>query len=281
MQMKAVLLARGLGSRMKQDGDTASLTASQAAAASAGSKGMMPIGNRQPGTGNQNPPRPFLDYVLNVLADAGCRSVCLIVAPDHAAIREYYEGIGRPSRLAIEFAVQPIADGTARAVLSAERYAGHDPFVVLNSDNLYPTAVVRTLVDLDGPGLPAFERDSLIRDSGFPAERVASFAALEVDTDGYLVRIIEKPGREYFAAAGPRALVSMNVWRFDSRIFDACRDVALSSRGEYELPEAVGLAVDRGVRFRTFRAGGAVLDLSRRSDVALVSARLSGVEPHP
>jgi glucose-1-phosphate thymidylyltransferase len=181
----------------------------------------------------------------------------------------------------IDYAVQPIADGTARAVLSAERYAGRDPFLVLNSDNLYPVAVLRRLVELSEPGLPAFERDSLINESGFPAERVASFAALEVDSNGYLTRIIEKPGREYFDAAGPHALVSMNVWRFDSRIFDACRDVPLSARGEYELPEAVGLAVQRGVKFRTFRAAGAVLDLSRRSDVALVSARLAGVDPHP
>ena len=66
----------------------------------------------------------------------------------------------------------------------------------------------------------------------------------------------------------------MNVWRFDARIFDACRDVPLSKRGEYELPEAVGLAVTRGVKFRAVPASGAVLDLSRRSDVALVNARL-------
>jgi UDP-N-acetylglucosamine diphosphorylase / glucose-1-phosphate thymidylyltransferase / UDP-N-acetylgalactosamine diphosphorylase / glucosamine-1-phosphate N-acetyltransferase / galactosamine-1-phosphate N-acetyltransferase len=70
----------------------------------------------------------------------------------------------------------------------------------------------------------------------------------------------------------------MNVWKFDRRIFDACRDVPMSTRGEYELPEAVGLAVARGVKFQTFRARGAVLDLSRRSDVALVSRRLAGVE---
>jgi glucose-1-phosphate thymidylyltransferase len=267
--MKAVLLARGLGSRMKEDAGAA-LTEAQAAAASRGAKGMMPIGTR-----------PFLDYVLGALADAGCSSVCFVVAPDHAAIREYYDGPGRPVRLSIEYAIQPIADGTARAVASAEAYAGRDAFLVLNSDNLYPAEVLRRLVDLDGPGLPAYEPDALIRDSGFPAGRVASFAALEVDAGGYLSRIVEKPGRDFFDAAGPRALVSMNVWRFDARIFDACRDVPRSVRGEYELPEAVGLAVQRGVKFKTFRADGAVLDLSRRSDVALVSARLGRVEPRP
>lgn len=267
MQMKAVLLARGLGSRMKHD-DAARLSDTQAAAAASGAKGMMPIGTR-----------PFLDYVLSALADAGCDSVCLVVAPDHSAIRDHYDG--KRSRLRIKYAVQPIADGTAHAVLSAQEYAGRDAFLVLNSDNLYPAPVLRSLVDLHEPGLPAYERDALITESGFPAERVASFAALEIDGDGYLTRIVEKPGRDYFDAAGPRALVSMNVWRFDARIFDACRDVPLSARGEYELPEAVGLAVQRGVKFKTFRAGGAVLDLSRRSDVALVSARLAGVEPHP
>ena len=73
----------------------------------------------------------------------------------------------------------------------------------------------------------------------------------------------------------------MNCWRFDSRIFEACRDVARSRRGELELPEAVGLAVRRGVRFRALRASGAVLDLSRRADAADVSRRLAGLVPRP
>jgi len=277
--MKAVLLARGLGSRMKQHGD-ATLTDRQAAAATAGAKGMMPItGSR--GAGNRHGTRPFLDYVLSALADGGCTSVCFVVAPEHESIRGHYDGAGKPKRLSIAYAVQSIADGTARAVLSAQQYAGADPFLVLNSDNLYPPPVLEALVNLGEPGLPAYERDTLIRDSGFPPDRVAGFAAIEVDTAGYLTRIVEKPGREYYDAAGPHALISMNVWRFDARIFDACRDVPMSSRGEYELPEAVGLAATRGVKFKTFRAGGAVLDLSRRSDIALVSARLAGVEPNP
>lgn len=279
--MKAVLLARGLGSRMKEQADVAAMSPAQAAAAAAGAKGMMPIGNPSTALGAGGLSRPFLDYVVSALADAGVGDVCFVVAPDHSAIRDYFDGPGRPSRVRISYAVQPIADGTARAVEAAEPFAARDPFLVLNSDNLYPAAVLRALVDLDGPGLPAYRRDSLVRESGFPAERVIGFAAIELDADGYLTRIVEKPGRDYFDAAGPAALISMNVWRFDARIFDACRAVPLSARGEYELPEAVGLAVARGVKFRAVPAAGAVLDLSRRSDVALVNARLAGVEPRP
>jgi dTDP-glucose pyrophosphorylase len=285
--MKAVLLARGLGSRMKQEGPSTSLgpgaetlTPGQAAAAATGAKGMMPIGpSTSLGAGDRT--RPFLDYVLHALADGGCTSVCFVVAPEHTAIREYYEGAGRPSRLAIDYAVQPIADGTARAVQSARNHVGREPFLVLNSDNLYPAPVVAALVGLDGPGLPAYDAELLARESGFPRDRVTGFAAIDVDDRGRLVRIVEKPGADYFNRPGARALVSMNVWRFDERIFDACRDVPVSARGEFELPEAVGVAIARGVVFQTFRASGAVLDLSRRSDVSLVNARLARLEPRP
>ena len=279
--MKAVLLARGLGSRMKEQAHAAALTPTQASAAAAGAKGMMPIGNASTPPGAGGFTRPFLDFVLDALADAGCTDVCFVVAPDHAAIRGYYDGPGKPARVRIGYAVQEIADGTARAVQAAQQFAGRDPFLVLNSDNLYPAPVLRALVDLDGPGLPGYEREALVQESGFPPDRVIGFAAIEIDDDGYLTRIIEKPGREYFDAAGPQALISMNVWRFDERIFEACRDVPLSRRGEYELPEAVGLAVAVGVKFRVVPAAGAVLDLSRSTDVALVSERLSGVEPRP
>lgn len=273
--MKAVLLARGLGSRMQHGAGGTTLTAHQEAAAAAGAKGMMPIASDTVVT------RPFLDYVLSALADAGCTTVCFVVAPDDESIRGYYDGPGRPARLGVDYAVQPMADGTARAVQSARSFAGDAPFLVLNSDNIYSSAVLRGLVTLGQPGLPAYQRDALVGDSGFPLDRVTNFAALEVDGDGYLTHIVEKPGRGHYESAGPRALISMNVWRFDARIFEACRDVPKSVHGEYELPEAVGLAITRGVRFKTFPASGPVLDLSRRTDVALVSQRLRGVEPRP
>jgi glucose-1-phosphate thymidylyltransferase len=200
------------------------------------------------------------------------------VAPDHTEIREHYDRL-RPSRLRLHYAVQPDVVGTANAVLAARAFVSDDPFLVLNADNVYPTDVLRALASLDGPGLPAFERATLVNESGFPADRVAQFAVIDVDGEGWLTRIREKPDPHDLAARGPRALISMNVWRFDARIFDACRDVPRSARGEFELPEAVELALHRGMRLKVIRARGAVLDLTRRGDVALVSGRLPGPEP--
>ena len=270
--MKAVVLARGVGSRMRQPDGASHLTSAQRSAASSGHKALMPVGS---GT-----PRPFLDFVLSSLANAGCADVCLVVAPDPDAVRDHFN-TSRPARVRLSFAVQERPLGTANALLAAEGFAHGDPFLAMNADNLYPVDVLRALVKLSGPGLPAFERDDLVTKSGFPFDRVSGFALLEVDSGGWLKKIVEKPDLSRIDRNGPRALLSMNVWRFDSRIFDACRDVPISARDEYELPEAVALAMTRGMTFEAVRAVGPVLDLSRRADVAEVSRRLAATEIDP
>jgi glucose-1-phosphate thymidylyltransferase len=255
---------------MREADAGAVLDEQQREAADAGLKAMMPIAGR-----------PFLDYVLSSLADAGIREVALVVAPDHEPIRRRYTQAAPPTRLQVTFAVQREALGTANAVLAVEHWTDSRGFLVLNADNLYPADVLRGLVSLDEPGLPAFRRGDLVKNGNIKDSQVQAFALIELDGRGYLTRIVEKPPRDVLDAAGPQALLSMNCWRFDDRIFAACRDVPRSDRGEFELPQAVMLAVRRGIHFRAIPANGAVLDLSRRGDAAELSRRLAHLTPQP
>jgi len=264
----AVVLARGLGRRMREAGHDEKLSAQQKRAADAGLKGMMPINGR-----------PFLDFVLSSLADAGLRNAALVVAPGAEAAREHYAG-HPPERMRLDFLVQPEALGTANAVLAAEGWTA-EPFVVVNSDNLYPSEVLMRLATIGEPALPVFRRDELSKGGNIPDERIKSFALVESGDDGYLTRIIEKPDEAHVDREGASAGVSMNAWRFDSRIFEFARTVPRSARGEYELPDAVNAAISAGMRFKTFAAAGPVLDLSRRSDAADLERRLVGVTPRP
>jgi dTDP-glucose pyrophosphorylase len=280
---RAVVLARGLGTRMRAPDPTALLTPAQQRIADAGLKAMFPLNGR-----------PFLDYILSSLADAGIRDVALVVAPEHDALRRYYDSDSPPVRVRVGFAVQDHALGTANAVLGAEEWAAGEPFLTMNADNLYPVETLAALAALAEPGLTAFDPEDLVRSSNIPPERIRSFAILEVDNRGYLTGIVEKPAAEnsWLPSLGGRTLhggrtstggryISMNCWRFDDRIFSACRDVPQSPRGEFEIPEAVGLAVRRGVPFKTFTARGPVLDLSTRADAADVARRLAGISPRP
>jgi len=267
---RAAILARGLGTRMRAENPRAALPPDQARAADEGFKALMPFGGR-----------PFLDYILSVVADAGVQQVALVVPPAHEPLRAHYEGAGRPSRLVVDFVVQAEPDGTADAVLAAERWTRGEPFLALNGDNLYPVEAVRALTSLGDPGLAAFPRDALVRSGNFAPERIRAFATVDVTPDAWLAGIREKPTGERLSTGSAPALVSMNCWRFDSRIFDACRDIGRSSRGELELPAAVTLALERGVRFRVLTAFAGVLDLSARGDVAEVARRLAGTIPRP
>jgi glucose-1-phosphate thymidylyltransferase len=246
------------------------LTVEQEKAADAGVKAMMPIAGR-----------PFLDFVLSSMADAGISHVGLVVAPDHDTLRSYYTATAPPARVILDFIVQPTPLGTADAVRAAQSWTRSEPFLVVNADNLYPTTTLRELTQLTEPGLPGFDADDLVQSSNIESTRIKAFALIETDARGYLTRIVEKPADAEASRRANRTGVSMNCWRFDERIFDACRDVALSPRGELELPTAVGLAVSRGVPFKVFPARGPVLDLSQRADAAEVSRRLEGVVPRP
>jgi glucose-1-phosphate thymidylyltransferase len=267
----AVVLARGVGSRMQlpavaTGGD---LTPEQRRAADAGQKVLMPMAV------GADPGRPFLDHVFDALVEAGFGEVVLVVAPDHGVLRDRYTGRSPATTLAVTFAVQTFPLGTADAVRAATvALAGRD-FIVVNGDNLYPVAALMALRELDGPACAAFERDDLVATGNIPADRIASFAVLDVSSDGRLLDVHEKPSADAVAAAGPKAAVSMNCWRFDSRIFEACANVPRSPRGEFELTAAVRLAVERGVVFRVVPQRGPVLDLSRREDVPAVAARLA------
>ena len=92
---RAVVLARGLGTRMREADPDAPLSEEQQRAADAGLKPMMRVNGR-----------PFLDYVLSALADAGITEVALVVAPDHEAVRRYYAAIAPPSRIRLDYVVQ-------------------------------------------------------------------------------------------------------------------------------------------------------------------------------
>ena len=269
MIRSAVIMAGGLGSRMRRRDETATLEASQVAAADAGVKGMIPI------------KRPFLDYVLSTLADAGITDVLLVIGPSHDAVRQYFTVEAPPRRVRLRFAVQPAPIGTANAVTVAADTLGDTPFLVLNADNYYPVDAIRALAADDSAGVVAFDRDALVRDGNIDAERVRAFAVLDVGEDGWLRGIIEKPGDAVDLTSASAQWVGMNLWAVTPAIVDACRRVPISVRGEFELPEAVGLALREGVPVRAVQRSAPVLDLSRRTDIARVVERLSSVDPHP
>lgn len=269
---KAVILARGLGKRMRRSVESVELDPLIKEFAAKGWKAFIPIVEG----------RLFLDYTIYFLREAGFREICLIIGPEHEVIMEYYAKVAQRLDISISFAIQEKPLGTANAVYAARGFVGNDSFIVLNGDNIYPVEAMEILKDQKEEicYVIGFEKESLIRDSNFDSERISSFAVMEVDDDWNLVRIVEKPEdpEKYRTKWG--LFINMNLWRFTPEIFWACEHVKPHPmRGEYEITEAVQLLIDeKVVSVKVVPVKGGVLDLTYRDDIPAIIERLKDVQ---
>ena len=237
---------------MRASDAVSDLSVEQQQIAELGIKALMPVANG----------KTMLELAVTNLYAAGFDELCLVIGPEHDAVREFCSEKG----IAAEFAVQESPLGTADAVLAASPFIRDELFLIANSDNLYPVESLRRLRQANCPGLIGFEREALIANSNIPKDRIAKFATLEVDEEGYLMHIVEKPDK-----VEPDSLVSMNAWLFSPMIFEACRAIEPSTRGEYEIASAVEYAMKcLGERFTVTNSSEGVLDLSSRADIASV-----------
>ena len=262
-----MVLARGLGTRMQKQVPGLRLDRHTDRLAAEGVKGLIRVG------------RPFMDHMLQALMDAGVRELCLIVRPGASVIRRYYQAVGRMlTHARIAFAVQAEPLGTANAVAAGEDWAGDRPFMVFNSDNYYYPRTVAALAAAPAPASVAYEREGLVARSNIPADRIARFAVMDIDSGGLLRGIVEKPRNPDAFARGGKLYVSMNCFLLTREIFAACGAIEPDPvRKEYELPTAVQYTIDRlGLKYRAVPSAEGVLDLTGRADIEPVRRMLAG-----
>lgn len=253
---KAVILARGLGTRMRAEDTEIKLDEKQSGIAAQGIKALIPI------IGDKT----LLDFILENLFKAGFTDFCLVIGNEHQAIREYCSKLDYQ----ISFAIQEKPLGTANAVLAAEDFAQDELFLVVNSDNIYPVSALQEIRKLNQVGLVAFDKQNLIEKSNISADKINKFAVLSFDENDNLLKIIEKP-----EIVEEKSWISMNVWAFSKKIFEACNNTKLSIRGEYELADAVNFAIENlSEKFKAVYSNDGVLDLSNRADIESVKERL-------
>ena len=265
---KAVILARGLGTRMQRPSKDLRLRPNVMRFAERGWKAFIPIRGR-----------PLLDYTINSLRAIGVKEICLVIGPEHLEMRRYYEKLDKDlDDISIYFATQEKPLGTADAVYSAKEFVGKDSFMVMNGDNLYQVNAIKILkeqVDEICYGI-GFKMDHLIAKGNFGAERIKSFAVMEVDSELNLIRIVEKPANPERYRTKWGILVNMNLWRFTPHIFKACERIKPHPiRGEYEITSAIQLLVDEGiVPVKVIPVKAGVLDLTYKDDIPSIEERL-------
>jgi glucose-1-phosphate thymidylyltransferase len=206
--MKALVLSGGSGTRLRP------ITYTSA-------KQLVPLANK-----------PILFYGLEAIAAAGISEVGIVVGETHEAIREAV-GDGSQFGLAVTYLRQESPKGLAHAVLIARDFLGDEPFVMYLGDNL----VVGGIRDFVG----AFESQrptALVLLTA--VDEPQHFGVAELDGDGRLVRLVEKPKDP------PSNLALVGVYLFDPAIHEAVRSITPSWRDELEITDAIQWLLEHG-----------------------------------
>ena len=203
--------------------------------------------------------KPLLARVLDAVVPLDVDEVVVVVGYRAADVvsrfGDVYDGVP------VRYVRQPETDGLADAVLAAERAVGGD-FLVVNGDNA---------IDADlGPVVDHHREHS--PEATVPVTRVEPEAAREtgvaVVDDGRVRSVVEKPDDP------PSRWAMAGLQVFSPRIFDACRLVTPSSRGELELSAAIDLLARAGHRVDAVDLPGWRLNVNTPEDVEAATRRL-------
>jgi len=210
--MKAVVLAAGLGTRMRP------LTFTKP-------KFLLPVAGK-----------PALDHVLLLLKNAGINEVAMVVSYGKEQIMERY-GDGSGLGIKLKYLPQRELIGTADAVSLGEDFVSGENFLVMNGD---------TFVDQESLNL-LLKRYEKVKSSvtfggivtTIEVEEPEQFGIVFLDGDR-VTEIVEKPKKV------KSKLANAGVYIFSPKIFDAIKKTKKSKRGEYELTTSIQILINEG-----------------------------------
>ena len=269
-----LIMAGGASSRMKRSIHNSTLTKEQKEKALHVHKSLIPLGKEQ---------KPLLYHLISNAVAAGYTDVFLITSPQNQAFKDYV-GTGQTENVyagaKIHFAIQQLKEGhekplgTADAVLQAlDQYPEllEQTFAVCNGDNLYSKEAFKILLDQrKAPhALISYARSGL----QFSNEWIQKFAVLDIDDEGFLNDIIEKPDSstvEQYKDNTGEIFVSMNIFSFlGNALYPFLESCPIHpERKEKELPEALRrLTAKIPKQIQCFGRKEHLLDLTAAEDI--------------
>jgi dTDP-glucose pyrophosphorylase len=236
--MKAVILAAGKGTRMKD------------------------LTNEVPKPMLRVQGRPILEHILEGLLATGIREVCLITGWKAEVIEDHF-GDGSRFGARISYARQVVQDGTGKAPEYAKEFVGDSDFLLTYGDILVRPDTYQGMVhrwaEGDFSGLLTVTEGEDVTKGGinFFDERFC------------LTRLVEKPSAaqlDELRASGwlkPGSPVWYNagIYLFNPVLFEFTARLQKSPRNEYELTDALSAMVAAGHSIAGLKIEGRWVDV--------------------
>ena len=207
--MKGIILAGGTGSRLWPS--TISV-----------SKQLLPVYDK-----------PLIYYPLSTLMLAGIREILIITSPVDQDSFKKLLGDGRALGLHLEYKSQIAPNGLAEAFIIGEKFIGSESVALILGDNIFHgNGLGRDLTNLSQPN------GALI--FGYPVRDPQRYGVAEVDANGKVVSIEEKPKHPKTNLAIP------GLYFLDNTAACKAKKVTKSKRGELEITSVLEMYLAEG-----------------------------------
>jgi glucose-1-phosphate thymidylyltransferase len=178
--------------------------------------------------------KPMIYYPLSVLMLAGITEILIISTPQDLPQFERLLGDGAALGISIRYAVQETPRGLADAFIIGAGHVGTDPVALILGDNIFhgprfPEMLRSHAADVDGCVL-----------FGYPVTDPHRYGVGEIDPDGNLLSIEEKPARP----KGNNAITGLYL--YDNDVVDIAKNIVPSARGELEITDINMAYLSRG-----------------------------------
>ena len=172
--------------------------------------------------------RPMINWAIEALVRAGVTDLMLVTGGTHAG--EFFRLLGNGHEYGIDklfYGYQERPGGIADALGLAERFVDGDPCVVMLADNVLERSIRPIAESFRGQHFGA--RLVLARESD--PEHLRHLGVPELDAEGRIVRIVEKP------AEPPSEYAVTGVYFYDAAVWEVLPTLEPSGRGELEITD--------------------------------------------
>ena len=217
--------------------------------------------------------RPFLAYLLDNILRAGYTEIILVAGYREDMIREFlknyiaalknykFEGLDFTVKIINQFDILGPKEkeyGTACPIKCVKNLIKNENFISLCGDNFYTIEDLK-LMNID---------DNYNYVAGIANGHPEKFGVLIEDGDDFLEGIIEKP-KEFVGN-----LINTSLYKFTPEIFDKIFQIEKSSRGEYEITDAISLlAKEKKVKVK--KLNDFWMDFGKPEDIIKISRFLN------
>jgi NDP-sugar pyrophosphorylase family protein len=236
--MKAVILAAGKGTRMRE------------------------LTNDVPKPMLKVQGKPILEHIIEGLKTAGIKEF-FIVTGYRAEVVEAHFGDGSKFGVKVAYGRQVVQDGTGKAPELAKSFVGNSPFILTYGDILVKPETYQQM-------LKRFAEDKfsgLVTVTG--SEDVTKGGLFFFDDKFCLKHLVEKPSaaeldhlrKEGWLKAGTTAWYNAGIYAFQPVLFDFTAKLQKTSRGEYELTDALTAMLQAGHKLAGMEIAGRWVDV--------------------